>query len=165
MEYYLGVKKIKAEEMSRYDFAKLMKTDISKEDEAGYLVEYLDGGKPNHSDYANYISWSPKNVFEKAYRKIDGLTFGLAIEAMKAGEKVARKGWNGKNMWITLGAGVEQLESKFFWNEHTRAFAEKQPGGVAEVLPYFIMKTADDKILMGWLASQTDMTAEDWVVV
>ncbi|WP_418294851.1 Thoeris anti-defense Tad2 family protein [Microvirga ossetica] len=40
-----------------------------------------------------------------------------------------------------------------------------QTGQVAEVLPYIIMKTADDKILMGWLASQTDTLAEDWIEI
>ena len=33
----------------------------------GYLVEYLDGGGRNHPDFAGYISWSPKDVFERGY--------------------------------------------------------------------------------------------------
>ncbi len=51
----------------------------------GYLVEY-EGG---------YQAWSPKDVFDAAYRPTTGMTFGLAIEAMKAGKRVARAGWNG----------------------------------------------------------------------
>lgn len=39
-------------------------------DEEGYIVEYLDGGKPNDSRHENYISWSPKDVFERSYSKI-----------------------------------------------------------------------------------------------
>ena len=89
--------------------------------------------------------------------------FDTAIRLMKDGEKVRRSGWNGKGMWICLGLGNEQLPAASFWNIHTRAFAESN-GGFADVLPYFIMKTADDKILMGWLASQSDMVAEDWEV-
>lgn len=87
-----------------------------------------------------------------------------ALFFLKQGKKAARKGWNGKGMWICLGKGNPSLKAEAFWNEHTRDFAEKN-GGSAEVLPYIIFKTADDKILMGWLASQSDMLAEDWVIV
>ncbi len=90
--------------------------------------------------------------------------FGEALEATRAGEKVARVGWNGKDMWIAQGAGVKSLDSEKFWNKHTRKFAEEN-GGSAEVLPYMIMKTADNKVLMGWLASQSDMVANDWEVI
>jgi len=91
------------------------------------------------------------------------MTFGNAIEHMKQGSKVARKGWNGKGMWIALGNGGV-VKSENFWNANTKQFAE-QNGGEAEVLPYLIMKTSDDKILMGWLASQSDILSEDWEVV
>ncbi len=92
-------------------------------------------------------------------------TFGFdtALSLMKDGNRVRRSGWNGKGMWICLGAGTDGLPADKFWNRHTRAFAEAN-GGTADVLPYLIMKTADNKILMGWLASQTDMLAEDWEI-
>lgn len=92
------------------------------------------------------------------------MKFGQAIEAMENGSRVARAGWNGKGMWIAKGEGNPALPAASFWNRHTRAFAENN-GGTAEVLPYFLMKTADGKILMGWLASQTDMMADDWEVL
>lgn len=92
------------------------------------------------------------------------MNFGQAIEALKEGGKVAREGWNGKGMWITLSFGNLSLPSESFWNLHNKAFAESN-GGQAEVLPTITMKTADNKILMGWLASQTDILSEDWVVV
>lgn len=92
------------------------------------------------------------------------MAFGGAIEAMKQGERVARAGWNGKGMWLCLGLGSKMLEADKFWSPHTRRFAEDN-GGSAEVLPYIIMKTADGKVLMGWLASQTDMLAEDWMIL
>lgn len=92
------------------------------------------------------------------------LDFSVALLSMKAGKKVARAGWNGKNMWICMGAGHPKLEAEKFWNEHTKKFAEEN-GGTAEVLPYIIMKTADNKILMGWLASQSDMLASDWNIL
>ena len=55
----------------------------SKVGDPGYKVVYKDG----------YISWSPKDVFEDAYRKTDGMIFGLAVEAMKKGIKVCFDGW------------------------------------------------------------------------
>lgn len=91
-------------------------------------------------------------------------SFSEALEHVKAGNRAARIGWNGKGMWICYGEG-RVIPSTAFWNVHTKAFAESQPDGKAEVLPYLVFKTADDKILMGWLASQTDMLAEDWVLL
>jgi len=121
------------------------------EPEPGYEVLYEDG----------YKSWSPKNVFEKAYRRTDGMTFGLAIEALKLSGndktiptvKVARKGWNGKGMWISF---VDPYNNKQFTLE------EKEIEGT--FLPYIGMKTADGKYVP-WLASQTDILAEDWTIV
>jgi hypothetical protein len=51
-----------------------------------------------------------------------------------------------------------------FWAPHNKAFAESQPNQQAEVLPYITMKTADNKIVP-WLASQTDILADDWSVL
>lgn len=72
-----------------------------------------------------------------------GMDFGTALTLLKSGFRVARRGWNGKNMWIALQ--VPDSNSKM-------------------TLPYLFMKTADDQ-LVPWLASQTDILAEDWVIV
>lgn len=134
-------------------------------DDAGYLVEYVDGGQANHPDFAGYISWSPADVFDRAYRPVDGMTFGQAIEALKAGQRVARAGWNGKGMWLSLSCdGSREVPAEAFWSPHN-AWHAVQSGGFATVLPSITMKTADGSILMGWMASQTDMLAEDWRVV
>ena len=98
------------------------------------------------------------------HREVNDLCFGVALQAMKNGEKVARKGWNGKGMWITMGKGA-RLEADKFWNKHTKAHAEAQPDGCAIVDDYIIMKTASGSICMGWLASQADMLADDWEIV
>lgn len=90
--------------------------------------------------------------------------FGQAVEALKNGKKVARVGWNGKGMWLALSLGHPEVKAENFWNEHNAQFAHDN-GGYAEVLPTITMKTADDKILMGWLASQTDILAEDWEIL
>lgn len=92
-----------------------------------------------------------------------GLTFGDALVALKAGRRVAREGWNGKGMWLSLsGPGVRDVPAGGFWSVNNADHARSQ-GGTAKVLPCITMKTATGEILMGWLASQTDMLAEDWV--
>lgn len=91
--------------------------------------------------------------------------FGWAIRKLKAGSRVARAGWNGKGMWLSYSPGKVNLLYTNFWGDANKAFAKAQPEAAADVLPCITMKTADNKILMGWLASQTDMLSEDWVVV
>ena len=122
----------------------------------GYFVQYPDG----------YVSWCPKAQFEAAGRPVDGMTFGMAIEAMKRGKKVARKGWNGKGMWlcVPLCNGPKEVPAHSLWGKPNAEYAERN-GGTAKILPYVTMKAADGSIVMGWLASQTDMLAEDWTVV
>ena len=92
------------------------------------------------------------------------MTFGEALEYARVGRRVARYGWNGKNMWVTFSPGMDKLPAENFWAEANHNFALAR-GGTADVLPCMTMKTADDKILMGWLASQTDMLADDWVLL
>jgi hypothetical protein len=68
-------------------------------------------------------------------------------------------------MWVTYSPGSIDLPYDKFWSPQAAQWAYEQPNQRAEVLPCLIMKTADDKILMGWLASQTDMLADDWQIV
>lgn len=91
--------------------------------------------------------------------------FGFAIYALKAGKRVARVGWNGKGMWLSLSCdGTREVKAENFWSPHNAKFAAEN-GGSAKVLPCITMKTAAGEILMGWLASQADMLAEDWMLV
>jgi hypothetical protein len=95
-----------------------------------------------------------------------GLTFGDALAELKKGRRVARAGWNGKGMWLALSCdGSREVPAANFWAPANRAWAEQQPNRTAMVLPSITMKTANGEILMGWLASQTDMLAEDWVAL
>lgn len=166
-QQYIGTKLIRAEPMTRAAYNAFrgwaLPADENGED-AGYLVEYLDGGKPNVAEYVGYVSWSPAEQFEAAYRPVGAMTFGLAIEAMRKGKKVARANWNGAGQWVALGSGNASLPADQFWNGHTRAHAEAN-GGSATVLPYFILKNAQGAILMGWAPSQSDALAEDWSIV
>lgn len=168
MKTHIGTKIINATPMNRADYNTFrgwtLPLDENGADE-GYLVEYLDGGKPNTPHYAGYVSWSPKAQFEVAYREIAGLTFGFAIEALKLGKRVARAGWNGKGMWLSLSCdGTRDVAAENFWSPHNAQFA-RENGGKATVLPSITMKTATGEILMGWTPNGIDMLAEDWVIL
>ncbi len=168
MDRYIGVKLIKARPMTRGAYNEFRGWQVPADEnpaDEGYLVEYLDGGPPNTKAFAGYVSWSPADVFDRAYRGVGGMTFGLALEALKLGKKVARAGWNGKGMWLSLsGDGVREIPAGAFWSDNNAEYAAEQ-GGAAKVLPCITMKTATGEILMGWLASQSDMLAADWEIV
>jgi len=115
-----------------------------KDGKDGYGVRYEDG----------YKSWSPKAAFEKAYRVSEpgvsqSLTFGDALHYLKLGGKVARSGWNGKGLWVQM----------------------QRPDAHSKMtLPYLYLNYPTDATntpgaRVPWLASQTDMLAEDWSVL
>ena len=86
------------------------------------------------------------------------LNFGDALMLLKSGQKVARLGWNGKGMFLFLVPGsvfkVNRLPLLGIYPEGTEI----------NYCPHIDMRTADGKIVP-WLASQTDVLAEDWVIV
>ena len=147
MTKYIGVKIISAEPMSKIvacNKGLIRKSECNDVNADGYKVTYEDG----------YESWSPKDVFEKAYRPIDGMTFGLAVEALKKGHRVARKGWNDKNMFLFLSPKefnrrIEDVTSR--WSDY-------------KVDDFIVLATAQKTFQPGWTASQTDILAEDWVI-
>jgi len=96
---------------------------------------------------------------------LEYLNFGQAIEALKQGKRVARKGWNGKGMFLfLLPAGT--VPTKAIHDPTLRQVIEQEIGGETfEALGSIRMFTADKKILTGWIASQTDMLSEDWVIL
>ena len=86
------------------------------------------------------------------------LDFGEAIKLLKQGKKVARKGWNGRNAWLVYMPPFHVAEP----NERTKAH------GITEAFDcggYIVMWTAQGVWQPGYLASQADMLAEDWVMV
>jgi len=145
-EEYIGTKRIKAKPMTRGEYNKYrswITPENENPDDEGYLVKYYPDG---------YQSWSPKEIFEDAYRKSGEMTFGHALEALKHGDRVARTGWNGKDMYLFLADG-KQL---------THCLCSKDMPPCTDSI---CMKTAQNTIVIGWLASQTDMLAEDWKIV
>lgn len=108
------------------------------------------------------------------------LTFGEAIELLKEGKLVTRQGWNGKGMFLfmrpadeltvnTLVHNVKSLPQsvKSYFAAKTHPYLEGRIDGEDKVkfTGYLCMKAADDSIVNGWLASQTDMLAQDWCEV
>jgi hypothetical protein len=116
------------------------------------------------------------------------MNFSQALESLKLGSKIQREGWNGKGMYLTLVQG-------YTVNGHLNATScsddekelpnlsvpELNPDGsknitqgkAGEMLSHIVMKTAGDSIFWGagysdyvpWLASQTDILAEDWNIL
>lgn len=94
------------------------------------------------------------------------LNFGQALEALKSGQRVSRAGWNGKGMYLWL-LPEAKVPADWCKEPHLKELAINNPdgSGTMHCLPSIRMKTADGKVLTGWLASQTDMFATDWQIV
>lgn len=155
----IGVKLISAIAMNRATYNEYRGWPLPEDENGaddGYLVEYLGSVKPNDPRHDGYISWTPKDVFDAAYRPCTNMAFGLAIEALKKGQRVARAGWNGKGMWLAM---IQRAS----W--HVDPTVNTTMGAYSlNALPWIGMRTVDEGFVP-WLASQTDMLAEDWVIV
>ena len=90
------------------------------------------------------------------------MNFGEAIELLKKGERVCRKGWNGKNMFIYLVKGTTLDVREMLRNEADEHIPNLE--GEVKINGHIDMFTANEDIVVGWLASQTDMLAEDWEI-
>ena len=72
MVAFIGTKSVLATSMTRGEYNEYRGWQIPENEdplEQGYLVEYVDGGKPNDERHSGYISWSPRDVFEKSYHQ------------------------------------------------------------------------------------------------
>lgn len=154
MLQYIGTKIIKAEPARRCTFLGGKQIYACMDEivpagckvKEGYRIEYADG----------YLSWSPKEAFEEAYRQTDRMNFGLAIEAAKKGLRVARAGWNGKDMYVFLAESIE-----FTTMADMSEFGDQE----VEVSDLLVLRTAQKTLQPGWLATQSDILADDWYIV
>lgn len=149
MKQYIGTKIIEAAPAIRkggkvYDLTWPIPKSMEPE-EPGYRVRYPDG----------YESWSPKDVFEEAYRPTEAMSFGLAIEAAKKGKRIARMGWNGKEQYVELASCIS----------YTGADGETVNAEHAAIGNRALAFVGTSGVQMGWLASQADMLADDWMIV
>lgn len=96
------------------------------------------------------------------------LDFSDALRALKAGHRVARNGWNGKGMFIVMMPALylppfnTQDTARKVNDRTAKWIGEDQP---LDCQPYFAMYTAKKQWQPGWLASQADMLADDWIVL
>ena len=161
MQTYIGTKVINASPLTRLAYNQFrgwaLPSNENGEDE-GYLVEYTDGGAPNTQQYKGYVSWSPKEQFENAYRETSGLTFSLALEALKKGEKVAREGWNGKGMFVYMVSAASYPAqtgvAKAYFGENS----------MVPYSAYLAIKNVNETVST-WVPSINDCLAEDWSIV
>ena len=86
------------------------------------------------------------------------MDFGAALQALKNGQKVAREGWNGKGMFLFLVPG------SVFKVNRAPLLGIYPEGTEINYRPHIDMKTVDGEIVP-WVASQTDVLAEDWRIV
>lgn len=127
-------------------------------------------------DAPNYENYSMRNDWELVEA---GMGFDFAMLAIKDGKLVCRAGWNGKGMFI-FQRPADELEVGFIVNtvkslpQALKDYYQKQVTNPDSKVnyptkikfsSYLCMKAADDSIVNGWLASQTDMMATDWEVV
>lgn len=95
------------------------------------------------------------------------MTFGEAIEELKKGNHVTRKGWNGKNMFLFLQRGCTVIVGELRRSQCKSAAEASGKTSVSDQLinSHIDMMTADGTIAIGWLASQADMLSEDWMIL
>ena len=124
------------------------------------LMYTKDGGCLDIRETQN-VEYTITNILSDEWNVADGqncpilggeatFSFGEVIKYLKRGMKVARKGWNGKGMYLFLADG-EDL---------TKCISNN---GEFKCINSICMKTAQNTICIGWLASQADMLAEDWI--
>lgn len=135
MKQYIGTKIIEAAPAIRkggkvYDLTWPIPKSMEPE-ELGYRVRYPDG----------YESWSPKDVFEEAYRPTEGVNFGLALEAMKKGMGARLPHWK-----------PDVVIRAQYPDEHSKMTA-----------PYLYVESRFGRV--PWKETMIELFSDDWVIV
>lgn len=130
---YMGIKIVKAEPLSREEFYKFGNSEGYEEAKTpGYKVEYEDG----------YISWCPKEVFEKSYSEIkEGLPYGVALEKVKKGKGMRLPDWNPD---VVIRAQYPDEHSKM-------------------TVPYLYVESRFGRV--PWKETMIEIFAENWEVI
>jgi hypothetical protein len=95
------------------------------------------------------------------------MDFSQALELLKEGKKVCREGWNGKNMFIFHG--LPKVEINGLVSNGCKICTSSIDAATLFNCVYsstgvICMKTAQNTIVVGWLASQTDLLSDDWQI-
>lgn len=161
-----------ATQKTKTHFARIIVTDSPDTNkEPYYEILYYD---PEVKDFAQgYGSYNLENVSRwlNEYFEVVGINdplcftvgmpFGYAIEAAKMGRRIARKGWNGKGMAVAYQKGYPD---GIPCNTSTGSAWGMKPGTLFKCQPYLQMRCADGTYQM-WVASQSDILADDWYIV
>ena len=165
LKKYTGTKVVEARPMNEIDAEYIgyaRKNSDNHEWRDGYHVRYTN------PDGSFYDSWSPKDVFEKAYREVKGMSFGEVIEALRAGLAVRRNGWNCKGLFV-----VKQVPS------HITGDIIPKIQSLPQIAKDILMSREDPHIdytnqmliinpdgrADSWVPSSSDVFAVDWEVV
>lgn len=92
------------------------------------------------------------------------MDFGVALMNLKEGHHVARKGWNGKGMFLVMQPG-SQVPAERMRADGMKEYYKDAGIETVTIAPHIDLKAADGTYVTGWLASQTDLLAEDWVIL
>lgn len=129
-------------------------TEIIQNPNVEEKIKYITGAYDDDLRHKNNAE-----IFIEEYglvRAEDEMDFGSAIMNVKAGHRIARKGWNGKGMYVFLATDPE------FRTDADISEFEKNG---AQVSDFLVLRTAQGTLQPGWLATQSDILAEDWYVV
>lgn len=134
MKTYIGTKQIEAKpiKLGKYNDHRgwIIPPDEDPERD-GFLITYPDG----------YVSWSPKEAFEAAYRKNGELDFGMALFLLKQGKKIRLPYWS-EDVFLTI----------------------QEPDDNSKMTHPYIYVTSRFG-LVPWVATQVEMLSEKWSVI
>lgn len=150
-----------------------------------FEIEYYDAElKETCRGFGSYLrenceKWMREYFMEESMARTDlkacTMTFSAALARAKHGDRIARIGWNGKNMCVffTEGSTIPFHNCKEAVQNAMIATRSEDIGNctlkgiepMVTINPHLDLVCADGTITCGWVASQTDMTAEDWIIV
>lgn len=135
------------------------------DDEKQTIIMYTKDNQRLDIRETQRVEYTLQNILSEEWIPADGnncpilggelkMSFGVALELLKKGVKVAREGWNGKKQYIQLATDISYTFEDEVINCDHEAIGNKA-----------IAFAGTSGVQMGWLASQADMLAEDWVIV
>ena len=165
MKKYIGTKQIEAEPMTLGEACSkgLVKSEIEKNE--SYKLGYH-----TRTEYG-YESWSPKKLFEESYREVKEETpicFGDAIDVLKQGGAIRRKGWNDK--WVFVIKQIPaHIESDIIPKMQSLPQSAKdlilKSKGFIDYTSQCLIYNENTGRADSWVPSISDVFAEDWEII
>ena len=103
-QLHIGTKVVEALPMTRLEYNQYRDWKMPENEngsDKGFLVEYMDGGESNHENHKGYISWSPITAFNSSYKASCSMSFGMATEAARRGNRMQELGGKAQNCGST----------------------------------------------------------------